>query len=354
MTTTGKLPLRRQYGITWVFGYLAFITPPAALLLATTVSADPPIAPSDLRVVADTGGLELFWKDNSQNELGFEINNGESSRTVGAQTTYYRWGNMKPSGQYMCLTVRAYNNEGTSSWEPNVDPWYRCGITEGSLPRVGALHTANYAGYGARGAEFLSVSGAWWVPRIECPFQLGKKTRVAPWVGLAGNDLQSSSTWLVQVGTVSICRSGVVYYKAVWEALNKPGVGMEPKELFDVKENDLIVATVSYDSNTGWFNIAITNRSQGKSVNEPVEIKGATVANSRYRALCIVESETESLGFGLAQFNTPIEWFGCARSSVSGASTVLERFDMDKPQRKALVSPLGRNRGAFTVTWRHE
>lgn len=183
----------RRYGGKGVLRYLAIII--TTTLLPYTAFAAPPTAPSELRVVVDTGGLRLYWKDNSENESGFEIHNGDTSRRVGAQTTFYRWGDMKPVGQYMCFRIRAYNDEGSSAWEPNVEPWYRCGTTgaTGGIPPIGPkVDTGNYAGYGATGTEFQVVGGTWWVPRVECPpwFQLPwKTTRAGPWVGLAGRDL---------------------------------------------------------------------------------------------------------------------------------------------------------------------
>jgi hypothetical protein len=142
-----------------------------ALLSSVTVyAAEPPSPPSELRVLvdpkseADNYGLRLVWKDNSQNESGFEISDGETSRRVGAQTTFYRWGAMKP-GEYKCFKVRSYNDAASSTWEPNVDPWYRCGTTsKGVSLRFDQVNTTGYAGYGAKGKEFIHAAGTWWVP----------------------------------------------------------------------------------------------------------------------------------------------------------------------------------------------
>lgn len=350
-----------------------FLLCAALLPTTTTYAAELPMPPSELRVLidpqlqADNYGIRMAWNDNSQNESGFEISDGETIRRVGAQTTFYRWGSMTP-GEYKCFKVRSYNDVGSSTWEPNVDPWYRCGTTsKGALLRFDQVNTTNYAGYGAKGKEFVHVAGTWWVPRVECPpFQL-QETRAAPWVGLTGNDLTDENTFLIQVGTISHCQLGYVYHKAFWQVYRENG-GTTPQILFDVQENDLITAYVSYDQSDGMFYISITDSSQGVSqprarLNVP-GLAGSTVENSRSRALCVVESDSG----GLAQFNTPIEWWGCLldRGSQANRSLWPDKFDMNKEcvppsdpdcktkrdiAPKAEVSPLDVHDNAFTVKW---
>lgn len=199
----------------------------------------PPSSVSSL--ILETGetdhyGLRLFWKDNSQNESGFEIHNGNESRRVGAQTTFYRWGDMTP-GQYMCFRIRAYNDAGSSAWEPNVEPWYRCGTTsKGSPPLFDQVNTTGYAGYGGKGQEFRYVGGTWWVPRVECPLSDLRSTRAAPWVGLTGKDLKDKNTFLIQVGTISHCQASIVYNKAFWQVFRRSSGGTDPITLFDVRK----------------------------------------------------------------------------------------------------------------------
>jgi hypothetical protein len=175
----------------------------AVVLVLPIVADGQPAAPSELRVDTyhESYGLWLSWRDNSNNEQGFEIFNGVETRQVGANTFYpgyvYRWGGMNP-GQYMCFAVRAYNSAGNSAWEPNVSPWYRCGTTTNDIPNPAApLHTSIYAGYGYTGAEFNMVGANWWVPRVECPPPWNVApflaSRAAPWVGLAGQNLNRST-----------------------------------------------------------------------------------------------------------------------------------------------------------------
>lgn len=345
----------------------------AVLALPAIATAQTPPRPSELRVLvdptsaADNYGLRLVWRDNSQNETGFEISDGETSRLVGAQTTFYRWGTMTP-GEYKCFKVRSYNDTGSSTWEPNVDPWYRCGTTsKGTSLHFDQVNTTGYAGYGAKGKEFIHAAGTWWVPRVECPLLQLQETRAAPWVGLTGKDLSDKNTFLIQVGTVSHCQLGYVYHKAFWQVYRKAPGGTTPQVLFDVKENDLISAYVSYDQSDGMFYISITDVSQG--ITQPrvrldvPGLAGATGENSRSRTLCIVESADG----GLAQFNTPIEWWGCITGSNQvNRSLWPDKFDMNKEcvppsdpdcktkkdiAPKAEVSHLDVPNDAFSVKW---
>ena len=80
------------------------------------MTASTPAAPSNLTVTpVDPNNIRLNWRDNSNNEAGFEVNNGNVSKTIGANTTTYTWGGLAP-GTYMCFHVRAYNSAGNSAW----------------------------------------------------------------------------------------------------------------------------------------------------------------------------------------------------------------------------------------------
>ena len=56
----------------------------------------------------------MTWTDNSNNETGFEVNNGVSSVQAGANATSYTWSGLTP-GTYMCFHVRSYNAAGASA-----------------------------------------------------------------------------------------------------------------------------------------------------------------------------------------------------------------------------------------------
>ena len=72
--------------------------------------------------------LRVSWTDNSDNESGFEISNGEVSRSVPANVTEYLWSDLPPQ-TYMCVKVRSFNDQ-RSSWVPSVSPYYVCATTQ--------------------------------------------------------------------------------------------------------------------------------------------------------------------------------------------------------------------------------
>jgi len=114
------------------------------------VGGTAPAAPSNLTVKAvDPHDIKLNWHDNSNNETGFEINNGVVGKDVAANSTTYTWGGLAP-GTYMCFKIRAYNNVGDSAWDPNVSPWYVCTTT----PK-----TAQVKYYAAMGDSYSSGLG---------------------------------------------------------------------------------------------------------------------------------------------------------------------------------------------------
>jgi hypothetical protein len=60
---------------------------------ASAAAASAPTAPSNLTVTpADFNNIRLNWKDNSNNESGFEINNGIVSKGAPANSTAFTWG----------------------------------------------------------------------------------------------------------------------------------------------------------------------------------------------------------------------------------------------------------------------
>jgi hypothetical protein len=95
-----------------------------------------PAAPSGPSATALNGTqIRVGWVDNSGNETSFQIYNGVSTVTVGANSTGYTWGGLA-QGTYMCFTVRAVNAAGASAWTP-----YACTTT----PTVPAAPTRQSA-----------------------------------------------------------------------------------------------------------------------------------------------------------------------------------------------------------------
>lgn len=92
-----------------------------------------PLPPVALEVSAlNSSTIRLTWEvrnsDVFTGRSGFEISNGEVSRFSQPDETSWDWAYLAP-GTYMCFKVRAVNGVGSSWWEPNVEPWYRCATT---------------------------------------------------------------------------------------------------------------------------------------------------------------------------------------------------------------------------------
>jgi hypothetical protein len=83
-----------------------------------------PAAPSNARATAPrTGGLLLEARDNANNETGFQITDGLTTRVVPTGNAAFVGGLLSynwnvPSHTYKCFKVRAYNQSGASSWTP--------------------------------------------------------------------------------------------------------------------------------------------------------------------------------------------------------------------------------------------
>jgi len=87
-----------------------------------------PTAPSDISVsmTSDGAGIGVSWKDNSNNEAGFDIFNGIEHLQAWPNQTFLSsdWdlkldqnGRLVP-GQYVCFQVSAYNTAGSSAPAP--------------------------------------------------------------------------------------------------------------------------------------------------------------------------------------------------------------------------------------------
>ena len=90
-------------------------TPPPAV--QTTPPPAAPTAPSNLTVSPVSGSaIRLTWNDNSNNETGFELDNGSSDLgSVPANTTTWTMTGLA-SGQYVCFHLYAFNAAGHSAW----------------------------------------------------------------------------------------------------------------------------------------------------------------------------------------------------------------------------------------------
>ncbi|MBB5873703.1 serine/threonine-protein kinase [Allocatelliglobosispora scoriae] len=96
---------------------------------AISLSGAGPAAPGNLTATAiGTSTIRLQWSDNSSDEDGFTITNGNTSRNTGAGTTAYAWDGLAP-GTYMCFKVRAFHSTGVSAYEPAAQSTWVCATT---------------------------------------------------------------------------------------------------------------------------------------------------------------------------------------------------------------------------------
>jgi hypothetical protein len=94
----------------------------------------PPAMPTKLTVIpSGPRTIEIEWQDNSINEIGFVISNGDEERWIIPDQTSHSWA-VDP-GSYMCVKVKAAGRHGDSDWFPNSSPWYACTTTPASSRR---------------------------------------------------------------------------------------------------------------------------------------------------------------------------------------------------------------------------
>jgi len=92
-------------------------TPASAVTPTPTPAGHSPAPPSSLQVTPiDVSHVRLDWSDNSDNESGFGICDGNACiATTGANTTSYTLGDLVPDS-YHCFRIFAFNDFGNSPW----------------------------------------------------------------------------------------------------------------------------------------------------------------------------------------------------------------------------------------------
>jgi hypothetical protein len=322
--------------------------------------------------------IKLHWQDNSNNETGFEVNNGVVSKRVGANTATYTWGGLAP-GTYMCFRVRAYNSTGASAWDPNVSPWYLCTTTP---PYVQQTSYAGYSAHPSQGNVSFALAN-WTVPAvISCKpssFSTRYEAQMSVWAGLWGGPNTGTgiaNAWLPQAGTVSGCVRylgvQVNSYEAVFEMYNAKNSAQGYKVLFNVNAGDHMFAQVEYaglgaGSHAGelrfWYDVGDLTSGTSASDYFYTTITGVPLAAAAYQGGVIVERVSgpnisgdlpkfakvniSNVGVGQDPFNPNTMW-------------TVYRWDMKQPGSNGkvyattgLVSnfPVPEGHGSFSVTW---
>jgi serine/threonine-protein kinase len=114
----------RAYNSSGVSAY----EPPAQadwVCVNTLLGVGPP-APSDLTAkFVSTSTIHLEWTDNSADEIGFTIIDGQSSRNVPPNTHAYDWDLLAPN-TYECFKIRSYRMSGVSAYFPSAEQDWVC------------------------------------------------------------------------------------------------------------------------------------------------------------------------------------------------------------------------------------
>jgi hypothetical protein len=220
------------------------------------------------------------------------------------------------------------------------------GVAHGSAataPRLGqgALETSsNWAGYVASRGRFTSVSATWMVPPVKGGTQ---PTEVAAlWVGLDG---RGTST-LEQIGTLSGMLGGSPAYEVWYEVVPQAPV----YERLAVKPGDSVTASVT-TSGDGEFTMFIRNNTTGAAFSTLQPSRGAELVTAEVvaEAPAPISGPAPLPDFGTIRFTNarangrPIGTYSWDRLSMSSGATL-----------QAATSPLGRDAGSFSITWKHQ
>lgn len=103
-----------QYMCFSVSAYNASGSSPQSPWACTTTPTVPASPSTPVATALNSAEIKVTWTDNSNNENGFQVYNGASYLTVGANSTSALYYNLSP-GTYMCFQVTAYNLAGSSA-----------------------------------------------------------------------------------------------------------------------------------------------------------------------------------------------------------------------------------------------
>jgi hypothetical protein len=130
---------------------------------ASAATGASPAPPSNLHAAGVSQGIQLTWRDSSNNETAWIIYDGLTQKYlvgahagVGGNVTY-TWGGMKPS-EYKCFMVRAYNAWGASAWTPG----WGCNRAKASSAAPAVDRVESWC-YGNGGSDF-GTNLSWFLP----------------------------------------------------------------------------------------------------------------------------------------------------------------------------------------------
>ncbi|MCP2323522.1 lysophospholipase L1-like esterase [Hamadaea flava] len=137
--------------------------------------------PDNVRAsVLSAGTARITWNDTSSGVAGFQIDNGNTSRTVSSGATSYDWGEQLP-GQRMCYRVRATHDFGASDWSPWTCTTMPVDTPAGVTANATSTHTVLITWNDVPGARFVVTDGT------TSSAELPAGTTSYTWTGLAPN-----------------------------------------------------------------------------------------------------------------------------------------------------------------------
>jgi Peptidase A4 family len=218
-----------------------------------------------------------------------------------------------------------------------------------TAPKV--VKSSNWAGYGLLGGEFVSVSGEWTQPEVDC--SAGRETNASFWVGLDG----ATSDSVQQTGTSAECSAidGIPTKYYAWYEMYPRPMRQAPLE---VHPGDRFRARV-HGLSAERFEMTLENLTTGQSFTTAEGRFGVWPTSVEWivepAAYCGPQSCVTS---ELARF-ADVTFTNIAAETISGPVTLqtatdkLVEFDLRAKRGAQLadVSALSADATSFDVTW---
>lgn len=285
------------------------------------------------------------------------------------------------------LPVGTYQVTGSYSGDANTSPSVSPPQILTVQPRQFTIQpSTNYAGWSVHPSTGLvhTAQAEWKVPAVTCG-AIGSPSwylsRAAVWAGMWGPISGLSTTdWLPQAGTVSLCHDGISSYVAFYELFHKGAKGPITLSL-PVNAGDTIKAVVAYkgknSKNQLLFHYLLTNVTQNNATtagNMPPTSAGVPLADAAFQGGMIVENQpatkvcvrTDPItgqclqyvnGGGLSRFmpisaTEPFTTVNGNKLSVYSGYDTLFRWDMVSATTGGALAATGPiTPQGFTVTW---
>jgi hypothetical protein len=216
----------------------------------------------------------------------------------------------------------------------------------------GSVTSTNWSGYAVTGTGFTKAIGSWIVPALTCTS--GTEYAVF-WVGIDGyND-----GTVEQAGTEGVCSGTNASYSAWYEFY--PATPILTISGITVKPGDLMESSISYNTTTSQFTVAIKDVTTGKAFQKSSAVAGA----GRTSAEFIAEAPSSFSVLPLADYGTVL--FGKDNTALPGCTAQdttthgvigafpandIEAITMEKNNiMESIPSSLSSDGSSFSVAW---